>query len=395
MVTSIRIKDQVISGLVPITADSNISISSDDNIMSIRRYSMEEDPRLEYLAKLLESGEAPYVSKISGVSPDTWGNVWMLGGKTSQVDINNSNTILLSDMAQTVDFPHIYSNVYAMLRQIRLWIDAHKDNLLLSDTTANDMWDHMQDTADGANDNWRPPVNPVADDKTITMFTESRLRSEIPSLGTAINMLNEYLGVVALWNYIVGTPKASVDVRLHPADQAGIYVGANIVVPIVEKKNTTIRVEISASFEGQTGENLYMWNRMPVCRIVPGGASIKPAISLSGDTGIKDTSILDKGHQKQGSAITGTATFEIPVKAIHTAHTVQCVLEAIPFYLCDDEVTYADSKKATHYYSIGENKWTVTIKIYRDGSVINEYRSTKNTAYAAVCEPDESSSSDN
>lgn len=402
MISSIRIKgseDIRIKGSVSISTDNTIGLWSGDSSIHINRTTPEKDPKEEYLDALKSSGSAPYVSKITGVSPDAWGNVWLLGGKTFQVDYTTSSTseLTLCDMAQTVDYPRIYMNVYNMLRRIRLWVDAHKDNLLLDPDRAYAQWTLMNGLSHESNDNWRPKENPFDKNASLTFTEDSRSREEIMSLGTPINLLNEYLGVVALWNHIVGTPRAEVDVRLHPADQAGLYIGANMVVPILKKEDTKIRLDISVSFTGQTGDNLYTWSRIPVCKVIPGGKSITTSVVLEGDSSSvsKTPSILDNGSQKQGTSVQSHIEFTIPKDSVHTSHTIQCVLEAIPFYLCStDEKTYADSKKAEHYSKSGENVWTIKIDIYRNDEKdpVNSYKYTKNTAYTTVCESDESES---
>lgn len=388
MITSITLNGEKLpAGVLNIKTSDTIKATCEGQSVSLDVNTTTHDPRLEYYNGLMAGDiKLPYISAISGVNSDQWGRLWLLGGLTTQIDTVDTNTLSICDMAQTVDYPRIYRNVYAMLRQIRLWLDAHKDNLLLDKSDALSQWDAMRSESD-----WSPVITPpddvdTSDSYTPAMFVERRSREDIRALGDAVNLLNEYYGVVALWNYAVSRPKNTISSRLHPADSAGVYVGINLEVPVTAAADTNIEVGIRLSYVGQT--DTYTWCRMPVVRIVPEAGTISSKLS---GTKSESTvgSILDEGNQIKGADVTGSASFTIPAADVRTSHTIQVVMEAIPFYLCGlNEKTYADSKKAERFSATGENVWTIEVVVKRNGHELYAHTSTKRTPYVNTCAPD-------
>ena len=400
MISSISINGNKVSpGIVTIEADpsSDMSITASDNIVdfSASRYVMDST------GEILLPDKCPYVTSIAGGTPDDWGYIWVLGGLSTQID-ERDDGFTFCDMSQTVDYPRIYRSVYAMLRQIRLWVDAHKDSLILPKSAAEAQWDNMKEGGDG----WD------ISDSDLPMFKESRHRQDIPAIGDAINLLNEYLGVVALWNHIVNEPKVVSDVRLHPADQSGIYAGINIILPTDHDENSDIEIDISISRSGQTGDNLYTWVRMPVARIIPdinddsSDSLVSSAIncSLNGVDRVDSDppSALDNGVNfltpgTGDDMINVNISTTIPKDTANTVHTIQCVIEAIPFFKCpredgSTENTYAESKKGDHVYERGESSWTINVTINKNKEELYKESIVKKTMYANVC-PDQIGSS--
>lgn len=394
MIKSISINGKTVSpGVLTIQEGSNsesgVSVERSSNSLVFRAGTSEfmDNKYTSYLKDLMLNGKKnlPYVASVAGVYPNQWHNIWVLGGQTAQVDLGEGpGTLTICDMSQTVDYPRIYKSVYGMLRQLRLWIDAHKDSLILRDNRASVQWQNMLYSTD---DWYVPETSP----DTRPIFQETRLRNDISAIGPAVGLLNEYLGIIHFWNYAVGIPESSISVRLHPADYAGLYIGFNIDLPVTSKEEINIEVKISASFTGQTGDNLYIWSRVPVARVLPLGlGSVTYELSGEASPESNTASILDDGVQVQGTSISGVLSINIPEEDVRVSHTIQCVLEVIPFYLCSDsEKTYADSKRAIREDTTGENVWTISATIDGDTTITK----TKNTAYAAECvKADESSS---
>lgn len=391
MITSININKKSLTGDVRLGSDfkctdnNTVKVVLDNSSLYANKWS-------KYLKDIPLRRNFPYVVSISKVRPDIWRNMWLLGGKTTQLSTERTNTsdgnITISDMAQTVDYPRIYRSVYAMLRQLRLWIDTNKDSLLLYQSEAESQWSKM--LSDDGDNEW-------TSDDLANIYMETRDRSGIPVLAPATSFINEYVGTVALWNHIVGLPESDINIRLHPADQAGIYVGVDVIIPMDAYKDTDLNVSVSLSMAGQSGDNLYMWLRVPNASLTPGGSGQKPVVTIPGESGIvsQEPSILDEGHTINSTSAEITVSATIPTEDVRNQHVLQCVIEAIPFYLCsDDEKTYPDSKKAEHASAAGENVWTISVVITKDGEVIQELTETKKSAYTTVCpEPDESGSS--
>ena len=373
---------------VKLSGHKGCSITNEDDKTTIRVSDI--TPVLskydQYVEELKSLTKAPYVGSISSVHPSYNGMLWILGDLTSQVDLSDdTNTLYLCDMSQTVDIPSIYRAVYDMLHILRLWVDGHKDSLLLTEDLGNSNWDAMNA------DRWLPAAGSPGS-SVLTGVIDDRPREEIPAMGPALNLLNEYYSTVALWNHIVSSPDSDISVRLHPADRAGIYVGIHMRVQIPDKKHVKCRIEISCSYTGQTGAD--MWTRVPVARCVPAkGTTV--TYTLSGESlSSSIPSILDNGrHIYNTNTITPEIMVDIPEsETMRTSYTVQTVVEAIPFYRCTvKEKTYADSKRADHYEASGENEWNIAVKVYRTvgdspEELVETKSVSKNTAYAAMCE---------
>ena len=212
MISSINVSGSRLTGDVSLSNAFKITENNDLNI-SADIGALYDNKWTRYMQSIDSCNSLPYVTNISNVGPDDWNILWLLGGKTTQVDVSDG-TIEICDMAQTVDYPRIYKSVYAMLRQLRLWIDANKDSLLLYQPDALKQWDDMVSDID--DNKW--------DTKDLeSVYMETRSRDDIDTIGQATSMINEYVGTVALWNHIVGLPESAVSIRLHPADSAGIY----------------------------------------------------------------------------------------------------------------------------------------------------------------------------
>lgn len=380
---SIKIGDKIISGVMTLSSSDTTTTDLSEEKVSVASSSDYINEKHDSYINSIK--RIPYVTNISGVRPNVFNSIWIIGGKTSQIDYvhdydEKGGSFTVCDMAQTVDFPRIYRSVYAMLRQIRLWLDAHKDSLILTKNAAEDQWLNMLDDLDQDSGSvWYPPASPGDSIETAPkMFKETRNRGDIPAIGHAVNFLNAYQGTVALWNYIVGTPSASVSARLHTADNAGVYIGANITVPIPEKLTTYIRITYNVRMTGQADiisndestkdQILYAWMRIPIASALPG--DIQGSYALPGSTGASNPpSILDtNSSQIKVSDITPISiTFKIPESSdMSTSYTIKSVLEIIPFYLDGGSATtYADSKREDRFESIGTNTWNISVLVER------------------------------
>lgn len=406
MITSITVdRVKLNPGVVTLKGSDLTPVECLNNTITVDSVAIKSDIPDSYLEYLnsLGSDNLPMLVKLSGVAPDANNNIFLLGGTTSAVSATGDGELSVTDVAQTVDYPRIYRSVYEMLRQIRIWQDAHKDSLLFSESEAKTRWDELNNYKY----DYMPSVNDYPD--WHNGFSEYRDRDELdPYIPKGYNLISDYFAVVALWNYIVSLPDSSINVRLHPADSAGIYIGVNVNVPIVDPdKSTDIQIVTSISFSGQENGNyipedvigsdsslqgindtpvpISIWHRVPVARAVPGdsvtvsGGSVVTAGSLSG--GVETTDTTD---------ITNTITAKVPAGS-RNFYTIQTVIEAIPFFKCTDkktdiqEKTYSESKKADHFVSIGYNDWTIKVDVYRDGSVIQTLEESKSTPHASVC----------
>lgn len=331
----------------------------------------------------------PYITKISGVTPDSNGMIWLLGDRSSNVYTLNDNTLHISDIAQTVDYPRIYSSVYAMLRQLRLWVDAHKDTLILRTATANTQWNNMLKDPD----DWTPSKDLHL---SIPYYSEDRSRDEIQAIGGATNFLNMYFATVALWNYAVDRPMSDIETRLHPEDAAGMYISANIVVPRISNVNTKIDVTINIyRLSGQKDDDdddLYLWIRCPISKITP-DIDDDIDVTIPGVKAQSDKySVLDEGYQikapapsSAGDPISISFTCTVPAgDESHNMYTIQAVIEVIPFYMCDSN-TYAESLLDDREAVQGTNTWKVSTIVKSNDVIIQETEDTKNTAYALKC----------
>lgn len=386
-----------IGGNCSVDNDNTIKISVDD--ADIRNH----NKWLTYLESLKTRKDPfPYVCSISGVTADMLNNVWLLGGKTSQVDADNNipHTLTVCDMAQTVDYPRIYHAVHDMLRQLRLWIDGNKDSLLLYIDDAETQWSKMLAEDRDAYD--------FSDSDSLSFnivkYYESRSRKEIPALANANSILNEYVGMVALWNHIVSLPRSSTKIRLHPADSAGIYAGVTVIVPMTTKQETDIKIDVSLSVSGQSGDNFKLWLRTPKAAITPNkntDISVKiNNIDINIDNGSSDSSDssnssnssdssdtdINEGIEVAGTSSDVSVIAHIPEDEICSNQVLQFVVEAIPFYACPDAGdTYKESRKNERYSMSGENTWTVSVKVSKDNYIIQEMEYTKKSPYASVC----------
>ena len=352
--------------------------------------------------------ESPYLSRLCGVAPDAYGNIWLLGGAMSQVDtessdstyVNKTNDILLCDMSQEDRTPQILRAMFDILRQIRLWIDAYKDTLLCTPASGETQWTAMlaeaekEDTevlkiissGDGSDDD---------DNKyPMAVLKETRgKRGTIPAIGPSTAIRNEYQSVVALWNYIVAQPKSSLVVRTHPGDSAGIYVALSMNIPIEKISNgkTTVTVTItitppsyvSSDSSSSPKTPTQMWFRSPICQVIAAGSgTVKPITTCTFDpSGSKVTGLNTSQLDTEGKvAESGSLTAKITTTLANTCnlYTLQAVIDCIPFNLCDrkgedgttvyTEVSYADSRQGMHYTNFGQAEWTVTGSYTTGGS---------------------------
>lgn len=418
MVTSLRIKNgntisEPITGSIKLEAYHGMLVKCSNGTIVLSTDGLREFKNGNLV-------KCPYVTKLSGVSSDSFGNIYVLGGTTSQVDFKD-NGLKLCDMSQRNDSPAIFRAIYDMLRILRRWIDAHKDSLLLSAKSGEVQWSNMQ-TDDQKNDYYltateetRPKFNiPVSDD----IIYDDRTRAEITSLGPALRLYNEYQAVVALWNRIVDEPESIVDVRIHPGDNAGIYIGVTSNIPLKAaspQSTVIITTKITVSFTGQDKaldpdnnpiDNLYVWSRVMdnYCRVYPTRKSTRsyeisfPGVSTTGSSDAAKSSKLDK----DGKVIKYPAPLDAPLAATYTERlygqeepisnicTSQMLYEVIPFCICSGETSYADSLTGMHYVQQDTNTWTINVLVYYtidDGdqvAVINKSY-TKETIYAEVC----------
>lgn len=367
----------------------------------------------------------PYVATVSGASPDGFGNVFVLGGSTSQVDYfptkegETIQGIALCDMSQRNDSPIIFRAIYDMLRILRRWLDAHKDSLLLSDAPGDKQWKNML-AYDHDSDYYSksestapdfpifrevPPDYSSSTTDTSNTYTDTRLRSEITSIGPSLRLYNEYQSVVALWNRIVKDPESVVEIRIHPGDNAGIYVGVTSNIPLqhVSPDSTvTITSKITVSFTGQTGDNLRVWNRvMPsYCRVYPKNSNNistidYPGVLVAGSTAGAQSSKLDKDGQVTDKTSDLVATYTETIAGtganpLATTYTAQMLYEVIPFCLCKGETSYADSLFGLHYTQHDTNAWTINVSVSyqvdnEDSSEILNKTYYRSTIYAEVC----------
>ena len=395
MITSITVGNKKITdAVIGVASEDSIGVEVSDNTLSLglKDNNSVTDKYREYLEYINTNG-LPFVTSVSGVGCNDLGNLWLLGDKTSQVDLTDAG-FTLCDMSQTVDYPRIYKSVYAMLRQIRLWLDAHKDTLLLKSDKAELQWDDMMLDAD----DWLLPSDSP---DTRPVFLETRKRSDISAIGPGLNLLNEYRGTVSLWNYIVEMPTSDISIRLHPADRSGVYIGANLTVPVTSKEDTTITIRVLIDIAGQPSEGLqdmYLWMRCPVARSTPSSSGV--TVTIPGEPAKSSVdSVLDNDSKQviitPESSIPLEVSMHIPKDELRTSYIVQVVFEAIPFVLCSDkENTYADSKKSYRVDTTGENKWTITTEVYRNGDLIRTITETKNTSMVPTCDVDDSSESE-
>ena len=389
MIRSIKIKNgsnihtvrntgaPVLSGIGTI----DITRKYDNVVIGADSDQLYDTPQTDYINSLKS---VPYMTKISGVTPNSNGMIWLLGDKSSNVYTLGDNTLHISDIAQTVDYPRIYASVYSMLRQLRLWVDAHKDTLILRTDTANTQWDNMLNDSD----DWTPDNDYHL---SIPYYSEDRPRYDIQAIGDATNFLNMYFATVALWNYAVGRPMSDVETRLHPEDASGMYIGANIVIPRLSNVDTTIDVTINIyRLEGQEGEDLYLWIRCPIAIITP-DIDDDIDVTIPGEQAQSTKpSILDEGYQIKAPALNGdpipvSFTCTVPAGSeSHNMYTIQSVIEVIPFYMCDSS-TYAESLLADREVVQGTNTWKVSTIVKSNGVIIQDTEDIKNTAYALKC----------
>lgn len=339
---------------------------------------------------------SPYLSRLCGVVPDAYGNIWLLGGATSQVDtesadntyVNKTNDILLCDMSQEDRTPQILRAMYDILRQIRLWIDAYKDTLLCTPASGETQWTAMlaETTTEDA------PVLEIvksgesSDNKyPMAVLKETREeRGTIPAIGPSTAIRNEYQSVVALWNYIVAQPKSSLVVRTHPGDSAGIYVALSMNIPIEkisDKTETTVTVTItitppsykSSDSSSSSSIPTKMWFRNPICQVIAAGAGTTKTATCTFDPsgskvdGLNASQLDTEGKVADSGLLTATITATLPNTC--SLYTLQAVIDCIPFNLCvrkgEDgnsvytEVSYADSRQGMHYTNFGQAEWTV------------------------------------
>lgn len=204
------------------------------------------------------NNKIPYLTSITGASANDRGNVMLLGSETTNVDYkevtigphDTKKSFVITDMAQTAPYTIIFNVIHDMLRQIRLWLDAHKDNLLLPNPDVEQyttvpasvyMWNKMlamEDTGtptvpvvtttklyegcDCSSASDDPcslfPTNPSC---AMPHFREDRQRDEV--IPKSLNLLNEYKSLVFLWNSIVSQPIVQIHPKQHPEDPAGLY----------------------------------------------------------------------------------------------------------------------------------------------------------------------------
>ena len=412
MISSLRIKNgNVISnpirGVINITSGNFMDIKAKSYTVTIGA------PGLDGLISDA-TNRCPYVTAVSGVNPDGFGNLFLLGGHTSQVEYMQ-NHLGVCDMSQRDDRPIIFRAIYDMLRILRLWLDAHKDSLLLSEIPGNSQWDNM--VAEDKNKDYY--LSYSTDDGEVPPFmlpveeglvSESRGRSDIVAIGPALRLYNEYQSIVAMWNRLVKEPETIVEVRIHPGDNSGIYVGVTANIPLRDVSadaTLTVTTKIIAVFSGQTGSNLYVWNRAldAYCRLLPRHPGYERSIEIKGDKlqGTTDTAASSKLDSegkviKWGSDATLEATYTETIdgseKPLATIYTTQMVYEAIPFCLCRNETSYADSLGGLHYVSQEKNTWTIRVIVSytyesadgRDTETVLNKEYTKQTIFAEVCD---------
>lgn len=400
MITSITIKSgehasKKITGAVSLSSDDTLRLSRTDTGVKI---DLTDISRLA----IPMPDACPYVSKISGVAPDPYGNINLLSDVTSQVD-HADNSVQLCDMSQEDRTPQLYRAVYDMLRILRRWIDAHKDSLLLTPDSADIQWRGMQEEDIGTDyllkeiGYTKPPYRlPISDD----IILDNRGRSDIPSIGQALRLYNEYQSVVAMWNYIVQQPDTIIEARIHPGDNSGIYVGVTVNIPIttVIEEDITVEVKVVASFSPQEGT--YVWLRAPAgySRIYPSTGVLSTATSVPGDTviGTSPDSISQSVLDKEGKVIaygggpmapaTFTAVIDHTAARLASVYTVQMIMEAIPYNRCSNEMSYADSRRALHYTVQEKNEWNINVMVAVNGNVTVQKTMHKSTPFARVCE---------
>lgn len=384
-------------GISVIPSGNSISIDADTSIIGDTPYSRLFDEIVDGTIKL------PYISAISGVKPDINGNLWLLGGKTSQVSYT-TDTFTISDMGQTVDYPRIYRSVYAMLRQIRLWLDAHKDTLLLTKGNADSWWERMKNDQN----DWKP----LESDYSKYYFEESRPRDSIADIGDATNMISQYMAVVALWNYIVNQPLANYSARLHPADSAGVYIGADINIPRTTDGEFSVDVEFTIEISTQQAvDGMRVWLRMPILSCEPNDND-KVKLSNIIVNGTEHTpsesgaSVLDSGVHidwPEGGTISVSYTITMPAEDTSAnMYTTHAVIEAIPYMVCpydgeEDEGEkglYSTAKKSPRESSAGEATWTISCTVTSNGVPVNpiEPQIEKKTTYVNTCISDDEDS---
>ena len=182
----------------------------------------------------------PYVTTISGVGANARGNIMILGSDTTNVDYRQSG-YTITDMAQTPQYTILFNVVHDMLRQIRLWLDAHKDNLLLPNPDVEEalvpasvyMWNKMLTMEDSSSSSqpvttttklYEGCTNPSYTEGPLCAmphFRETRQRSSVIPKST--NLLNEYKSLVFIWNSVVSRPIVQIKMVQHPEDPAGLY----------------------------------------------------------------------------------------------------------------------------------------------------------------------------
>lgn len=437
MITSITIKNGETSVKIPscpsvaLSTYNGISTEQDNGSITIgadNSYLYNTDYYKFYRKLVNGEVELPYVTKISGVTGDANNMIWLLGGKTFQVDraIDGytppedgdyvkpaDNVLYISDMGQTVDYPRIYRATYDMLRQIRLWIDAHKDTILLDESNADEWWDVMKTDPDDSK-----PVPKTSTDSgtlwSLPVFEEPRSRSDITAIGDATNILGNYWATVALWNYIVNQPLSSTTARLHPADDAGIYIGINTHVPRADTSEINLMVAISIEIEtdqvdSTNIDDFKLWVRMPIRSCIPNDGNIVfsglKIANASASQGNTSESILNSGmHLDWTNNLEMSYDVTIPAassagESISNIYTIQNVVEVIPYIVCpydgeNNEGTkglYATSRKSSRLSERGETKWRVVCNIYKNGDSVGSPQTlTKSSAYVQVCEESDS-----
>lgn len=367
----------------------------------------------------------PYIASIDGVRADQYGCLYILGGHTSQID-HKDHGINICDMSQDNRYPQIFRSIYDMLTILRRWIDGHKDSLLLYGDLAEKQWSEM--LSEDYNDYYQKAGSDVPDyplykdPDTGDLISDRRTRDAISSFSEPIGLLNEYQSVVAMWNYVASQPEHVSTARIHPGDNAGVYIGAAINIPTTNiPDNTTgylrVLIKISVSMSGQSSvsekNKAYMWMRSPdaYSKLVPAAPGVRisgPVVPGSSVIGTNPQSILDaEGRISDIVPETSLDTYMnvyIPISSnMSTVYTVQTLLEAIPFCLCGTENSYYDSKTGVHFVQQDLNTWTIRLSVHtgivssistgsgestpsKDMTELVNDSIVKTTQYAQVCD---------
>ena len=433
MISSISIKKTGSSTVTKIAGNPHLTIegvsglsvaAGGDNKIVVRADNSHllENPYNKLYSDILSGNtQLPYVTKISGVPADINNMVWLLGGKTSQVDRSKDgyqtpsedgyapagdNVIYISDMGQTVDYPRIYRAVYDMLRQIRLWLDAHKDTVLLDSDNANIWWDVLKNDPDDSDPVPKSPYD-GAGEIVLKSFKEPRDRSEIAAIGDSTNILGNYGAMVALWNYIVNQPLSDVSSRIHPADPAGIYIGINTHIPRLDTNKIVRRFDITINLDtdqvnAENSSDFRLWVRVPVVSCIPDNGDVTFSdVVIPSSTVVPGggSSVLDDGIHilwTNSFTISYTVTIAEAEDAISNIYTAKNIVEVIPYMVCpydgeDDGLTnglYSTSRKSPRVSEQGSCSWSIYCTIFDESgnSISSIPMITKNTSYVQVCD---------